>query len=144
MTVPATAPGSGAVAEPPQMGALSRLIQEALDKGDSYQRLADRAIHAQSGTTVSKPYLQKIVKNPPANPPNEEQLIAIAVALDVPEWRVQEAAAEQWLGYRATELAGYDDDVRIIVGHLAIKSKAELRRWRAMIEADDRVRRESE
>jgi hypothetical protein len=34
--------------------------------------------------------------------------------------------------------------VRIIVGHLAGMPEAELRRWRAMIEADERARREND
>lgn len=142
MTAPATAPDPGA-AEPSPVGALSRLIQEALDKGDSYQRLADRAARSESDETVSKPYLQRIVKNPPANPPTAGQLVAIAYALAKPEQRVIEAAAEQWLRYVATELAGYDEEVRIIVGHLAGKSKADLMRWRYMIEAEEQARREA-
>jgi hypothetical protein len=69
---------------------------------------------------------------------------AIAAALRVSERRVQAAAAEQWLGYVATELAGYNDDVRIIVSHLGNMPEPELRRWRAMIEADERARHENE
>jgi hypothetical protein len=45
--------------------------------------------------------------------------------------------------YEATELAGYDEEVRIIVGHLAGKSKAELMKWRYMIEAEERAKREA-
>lgn len=142
MTAPATAPDHGA-AEPPTPGALSQLIQEALYKGDSYQRLADRAIDPESGETASKPYLQRIVKNPPANPPTPKVLGAIAAALGLPVQRVKDAAARQWLQYEATELAGYDEEVRIIVGHLAGKSKAELMKWRYMIEAEERAKREA-
>lgn len=142
MTAPATTPDPGAAASVPA-GALSQLIQEALDKGDSYQRLADRAATSGSSETVSKPYLQRIVKNPPANPPTAAQLAAIAHALGKPAQRVREAAARQWLQYEATELAGYDEEVRIIVGHLAGKSKAELMQWRMMIEAAERAKREA-
>ena len=141
MTAPATAPDPGAADLSP-VGALSQLIQDALDKGDSYQRIADRANVANAGDTVSKQYLQKIVKNPPANPPTAGQLAAIAYALGKPVNRVREAAAEQWLQYEATELSGYDSEVRIIVGHLAGKSPDEIRRWRYMIEADERAQRE--
>ena len=144
MTASATAPGSGAAHQPVPVGALSRLIQEALDKGDSYQRIADRAATSGSSETVSKPYLQRIVKNPPANPPTAGQLAAIAHALGKPPQRVREAAAQQWLQYEATELAGYDEEVRIIVGHLAGKPKSELLRWRMMIEAAERAERESD
>lgn len=142
MTAPATAPDPGAAAHSPA-GALSQLIQEALDKGDSYQRLADRAIDPETGETVSKPYLQRIVKTPPANPPTPPMMGAIASALGKPVRRIQEAVAKQWLLYEATELAGYDSEVRIIVGHLAGKTPEELRRWRYMIEADERAKREA-
>ncbi|MFJ5090020.1 hypothetical protein [Streptomyces sp. NPDC088674] len=141
MTAATAAPDSGR-AEPAPIGALSRLIQEALDKGDSYQRISDRAVDPETGTQVVKQYLQKIVRNPPANPPSPANLRAIAAGLEVSDRRVKEAAAQQWLEYEATELAGYDEEVRIIVAHLAGKPRVELRRWRAMIEADERARRE--
>lgn len=144
MTAAAPAPDQGAAEQPAPIGALSQLIQEALDKGDSYQRIADRAIDPDSGETVSKPYLQRVVKNPPANPPTVPMMKAIAAALGKPFHRVQEAVAKQWLLYEATELAGYDEEVRIIVGHLAGKSKAELLQWRMMIEAADRAKREAD
>lgn len=35
-------------------------------------------------------------------------------------------------------------EVRIIVGHLAGKTPDELRRWRYMIEADERAQRETD
>lgn len=143
MTVPATAPDPGAAEAPSPIGALSQLILAAIDKGDSYQRLADRAIDPKTGETVSKPYLQQLAKTPPANPPTPPRMGAIAVALGKPLRRVKEAVAEQWLQYEATELAGYDEEVRIIVGHLAGKTKAELMAWRYMIEAQERARRES-
>ncbi|WP_369274453.1 hypothetical protein AB5J55_35040 [Streptomyces sp. R11] len=144
MTVPATAPEPGAADQASPIGALSQLIQDALDKGDSYQRLADRAVDPESGETVSKPYLQRIVKNPPANPPTVPMMRAIAAALGKRFSLIQEATAKQWLQYEATELSGYDAEVRIIVGHLAGKSRAELLRWRMMIEADEKAQREAE
>ncbi|QIJ61464.1 hypothetical protein [Streptomyces sp. JB150] len=144
MTAPATAPEPSAAEQPSPMGALSQLIQEALDKGSSYGKLAERAIDPETGETVSKPYLQRVVKNPPANPPTPPMMRAIAAALGLPFRRVQEATAEQWLQYEATELAGYDSDVRVIVTHLIGKSPEDLRRWRYMIEAEERARREAE
>lgn len=142
MTAPAPTPEPAATGHPSPIGALSQLIQDALDNGDSYGRLAERATDPETGETVSKPYLQRVVKNPPANPPTVPMMRAIATALRKPFKRVQEATAKQWLMYEATELAGYDEEVRIIVAHLAGKPPTELRRWRAMIEADERVRRE--
>lgn len=139
MTVPATAPDLGAAEA---AGALSRLILAALDEGLSYSQLADRGVDPKTQTGLSKQYLQKLAKTPPASPPSPAQLRAIAVALRKSERRVKEAAAEQWLEYEALELSGYDEDVRIIVGHLAGKSKAEIRQWRAMMEAADQAKRE--
>ena len=143
MTAAAPAPDQGAAERPAPIGALSQLIQEALDGGNSYQRLADRAIDPETGETVSKPYLQRVVKNPPANPPTPQMMRAIAAALDKPFRRIQEATAQQWLQYEATELAGYGNTVRIIVGHLAGMPESEKRKWQAMIEAAERAEREA-
>lgn len=142
MTVPAAAADLRTAGDAGAVGALSRLILNALDEGLSYQQLADRAVDAKSGATLSKQYLQKLARTPPASPPSPAQLRALAVALRKSERRVKEAAAEQWLEYEALELSGYDEDVRIIVGHLAGKSKAEVRQWRAMMEAAEQAKRE--
>lgn len=141
MEAPAPAPDQGAAAA--HMGALSRLIQEANDRGLSYQEMADRAVDPESGTRLVKQALQKLVKTPTVNPPSIEQMRAIANAINRPLRQVQEAVAKQWLQYEATELAGYSDEVRIIVAHLAGKSPEDLRRWRYMIEAEERARREA-
>ncbi|MEH0417908.1 hypothetical protein [Streptomyces sp. B21-083] len=143
MTAPATAPDPG-TASTSLPGALSQLIQEAIDRGDSYGKMAARAIDPATGTTVSKAYLNDIVIKPPTNSPSPERLGAIAAALGKPLQRVKEAAAKQWLLYEAKELAGYNEEVRIIVGHLAGKSQGEARRWRLMMEADDRAQREDD
>jgi hypothetical protein len=141
MTAAATAPDQGA-AEPIPAGALSRLIREVNESGITYQEMADRGIDPDGGK-LPKQWYQKLVKTPPVNPPSPSQMRAIAAAIGKPFRRVQEAVAEQWLMYEATELAGYDEEVRIIVGHLAGKSKAELMKWRYMIEAEERARREA-
>ena len=143
MTSAATAPETGTDA-PSSRGALSQLIQDANDRGLSYQKMSDRAVDPETGVKLSKPYLQRLVGNPPTNAPSPAQMRALAAALRVTEQRVKRAAAEQWLEYQATELAGYNDEVRIIVGHLAGMPESELRRWRAMIEADERARREND
>jgi hypothetical protein len=142
MTAPATAPDPGA-AEPSPAGALSLLVQAANDSGITYQEMADRGAAAVPGSRLPRQWYQKLVKTPPVNPPSLEQMDALSAATGKPLRRIKEAAAEQWLRYEATELAGYDEEVRIIVGHLAGKSKADLLRWRMMIEADERARRES-
>lgn len=141
MTAPADALEAVSAGASP-IGALSRLIKEANDNGVSYGQLAARAIDPETGATLVKQYLQKLAETPPANPPSPERLRAIAAALRKSERRIKEAAAEQWLEYQATELAGYGEEVRIIVGHLAGKTRAEQRRWLAMIEADEQARRE--
>ncbi|WHM30298.1 hypothetical protein OH540_09705 [Streptomyces sp. BPPL-273] len=143
MTAAATAPDTGTEA-PSSRGALSKLIQDANDRGLSYAKMAGRASDPETGLKLSKPYLARLVTNPGANPPSPAQLRAIAAAIQTTERRVKAAAAEQWLEYEATELAGYGDNVRIIVGHLAGMPESELRRWRAMIEADERARRDND
>jgi hypothetical protein len=144
MTAAAPAPDQGAARQSAPVGALSQLIQEALDKGDSYGKLAERAFDPETGETVSKPYLQRVVKNPPANPPTVPMMRAIAAALRKPFRHVQEATAKQWLMYESTELAGYGDTVRIIVSHLVGMPDSEKRKWQAMIEAAERARREAD
>ena len=142
MTAPATAPDPGPAAPSPA-GALSQLVQAANDSGVTYQEMADRGAAAVPGSRLPRQWYQKLVKTPPVNPPSLEQMDALAAATGNALRRIKEAAAEQWLQYEATELAGYDEEVRIIVGHLAGKSKAELMAWRYMIEAQERARRES-
>lgn len=141
MTAAATAPDQGK-AEPTPAGALSQLVQQANDSGITYQEMADRGVDP-DGKKLPKQWYQKLVKTPPVNAPSPDQMHAIAAAIGKPFRRVQEAVAQQWLLYEATELAGYDEEVRIIVGHLAGKSKAELMKWRYMIEAEERAKREA-
>jgi hypothetical protein len=141
MTAAATAPEQGAVGAIPA-GALSRLVQEVNTSGVTYQEMADRGIDP-DGNKLPRQWYQKLVKTPPVNPPSVAQMHAIARALAKPFRLVQEATAEQWLMYEATELAGYDEDVRIIVAHLAGKPKSEVMKWRYMIEAEERAQREA-
>ncbi|WNI16652.1 hypothetical protein [Actinacidiphila sp. ITFR-21] len=116
---------------------LSRLVREANDAGVSYQTMADRAEAA--GHPVSKPYLQKLATNQISAAPSTERLRGIAAALKLPLARVQKAAAAQYLQYETSELAGYSEDVRIVVAHLGAMSAADQRRWRAMIEAAEQA-----
>lgn len=121
----------------PAADALSKLVRDVQATGVSFQGMADRA--ARRGYSISKPYFQKIAAGNVTTAPTQERLPAIAAGLGLPVRIVQRAAAIQYLNYQATELAGYDDDTRIIVAHLAGKSPADRRRWRAMIEAEDSV-----
>lgn len=124
--------------------ALSRLVRDANDngRGVSYQQMADLA--AAAGFPLSKPYFQKLATNAVTQAPSPERLDGIAAGLQKPLTVVQRAAAIQYLNYRATELSGYDDETRVIVAHLAGMEESERRRWRAMIEADERAKRDSE
>lgn len=141
MTAAAPVPDSG-TAEPSPAGPLSQLIQAALDAGRSLRDLGKAATDPETGENISWQYFQKLVKNPPASAPDPKQMRAIAAALGKSELRIKEAVAEQWLDYRATELAGYGGPVRIILGHLGAMSEQDQKRWLAMIEADERARRE--
>ncbi|MGW5197300.1 hypothetical protein [Streptomyces spiralis] len=141
MTAAAPAPDSG-TDEPSPMGPLSQLIQAELDKGKSLRELGKAAVDPNTGEKISWQYFQKLVKTPPASAPSPVQMRAIAAALGKSENRIKEAVAEQWLDYRATELAGYGGTVRIILGHLGAMTEQERKRWLAMIEADERARRE--
>lgn len=141
MTAAAPAPGPRA-ARPAKTAPLSDLIQAALDGGMSLRDLGKAAVDPETREAVSWQYFQKLLKNPPASAPNLVALRAIAAALGKSEQRVVAAAAEQWLDYRATELAGYGGTARIILGHLGGMPEQEQKRWLAMIEADERVRRE--
>ncbi|HCA85502.1 MAG TPA: hypothetical protein DEQ61_08415 [Streptomyces sp.] len=118
---------------------LSRLVREvnADGRGVSYQEMADRS--AADGHPVSKPYFQKLATNAVSSAPSPDRLYGIAAGLRKPVPVVQRAAAVQYLDYQATELSGYDDDVRVIVAHLAGMRAGEKRRWRAMIEAAEQV-----
>lgn len=141
MTAAANAQDMSA-ATPSPGGPLSQLIQEALDEGKSLRELGKLAIDPETGEKISWQYFQKLVKTPPASAPNPVQMRAIAAALGKSLRRVQEATAEQWLDYRATELAGYGGTVRIILGHLGGMSEKDQRRWLALIEADEKIRRD--
>lgn len=142
MKAAAATPDPGTAAA--SIGALSRLIQEANDRGLSYQEMAERAVHPETGTRYYKQNLQKLVKNPPSNPPTVPQMHALANAIGKPFRIIQAAVAEQWLQFEATELAGYGDELRIIVAHLAGQPESEKRKWRMMIEAAERAQREAD
>lgn len=141
MTAAAPEPEPSTV-QPSRTGALSRLVQASLDNGSSLRDLGKRAVDPKTGEKISWQYFQKLVRNPPAAAPNPTQIGAIAAALGKSEDRIKEAVAEQWLDYRATELVGYGGTVRIILGHLGGMSEQDQKRWLAMIEADERARRE--
>lgn len=134
------APLPDAVVRDMDRDALSQLVRQVNDSGVSFGKMAERAERA--GRSVSKPYFQKMATNSVASAPNPHQLEGLAAGLARPLAVVQRAAAIQYLAYEATELSGYDDETRIIVAHLAGMDDSEKRRWRAMIEADEKVKRD--
>jgi hypothetical protein len=119
---------------------LSQLVRQVNAEGVSFGKMEQRASAA--GYPVSKPYFQKMATNAVATAPDPDQLAGLAAGLGFPEKIVKRAAAVQYLQYEATELSGYDDDVRIIVAHLAGMEPKDRRRWRAIIEADERARQD--
>ncbi|MGR7002767.1 hypothetical protein ACU686_44435 [Yinghuangia aomiensis] len=78
--------------------------------------------------------MHSLVQTPPANPPREWQLRALAAGLGKPADIVKRAAAAQWLGYVATDLSRYPDDVRVIVAHLGDLDDDEIARIRRLVE----------
>ncbi|MEV8548382.1 hypothetical protein AB0L04_00805 [Streptomyces glaucescens] len=141
MTAKAAAPDQGE-APATKLGALSRLVHEVNVSGVTFQEMADRGVDP-DGKKLPKQWYQKLITTPPVKAPSYEQIHTIATATGKPIRHIQEAVARQWLLYEATELAGYGEDVRIIIAHLAGKSPDDLRRWRYMIEAEERARREA-
>jgi hypothetical protein len=137
MSAPESAIESPPPVDAPASDALSRLVRDVQATGTSFQQMADRA--RARGHEISKPYFQKLAAGNVSTAPDPKRLLAIAAGIQVPPNVVKRAAALQYLNYQATELAGYDEEVRIIVAHLAGKSRPELRRWRAMIEAEESV-----
>ncbi|MBB1252876.1 hypothetical protein H3146_05780 [Streptomyces sp. OF3] len=117
--------------------ALTALVRGVNAAGTSFQAMADRAKAA--GLPLSKPYFQKLATGAVTTSPTEPRLRAIAAGTGRPLRVVQEAAALQYLGYEASGLAGYDEDTRVIVAHLAGMTPAARRRWRVMIEAADQI-----
>ncbi|MFC9247792.1 hypothetical protein ACFT7S_28400 [Streptomyces sp. NPDC057136] len=119
---------------------LSQMVREANDAGASYQDMADRSEAA--GQPISKPYFQKLATNAVTSAPSKERLKGIAAGLDKPLQLVKRAASRQFLDYEGRELSNFSDDARVIVSHLAGMSAEDTRRWRAMIEADERARQQ--
>ncbi|MFJ9889845.1 hypothetical protein ACIQRW_28875 [Streptomyces sp. NPDC091287] len=116
---------------------LSQLVRQVNDSGVTYQAMADRS--ATAGHPLSKPFFQKLGTNA-ATTLKKENVPGIAAGLNMPLQMVKAAAARQFLDYEARELGGFSDDVRVVVSHLAGMPPENARRWRAMIEADERAR----
>lgn len=121
---------------------LSRLVREVNDVGVSYATMEKRA--RQAGHSLSRSQFNKMANGAVKTSPSDDDLLAYADGLEKPISLVTRAAARQYLNYQATELSGYGDDVKVIVAHLAGMPQDNVRRWRAMIEADERARTQQE
>ncbi|MGW0821776.1 hypothetical protein [Streptomyces sp. NPDC002845] len=121
---------------------LSRLVREVNDTGVSYAAMEKRARKA--GYQLSRSQFNKMAARTVTNPPGEKYLLALAAGLQKPYRIVARAAARQYMNFDSTELSGYGDDVRVIVAHLAGMETDDQRRWRAMIEADERAKAQGE
>jgi transcriptional regulator with XRE-family HTH domain len=79
---------------------LRDLVRERKEAaGLSYERLAARCIDPASGEQVIKSsWLHRLLTNLPVQPPDFKMLCGLAVGIDVPLWRVQDAAAAEFLG----------------------------------------------
>jgi hypothetical protein len=119
---------------------LSRMVREVNDAGVPYAAMEKRAREA--GYPLSRSQFNKMATGAVKTPPTEEDLLAYAAGLRKPLRVVQRAVARQYLNFEPTELSGYGDDVMVIVAHLAGMGPDDRRRWRAMIEADERARAE--
>lgn len=85
---------------PPGRAPLRDLVRERKAAlGLSYERLAARCIDPDSGTqTVKSSWLHRLATNQPVIPPDLPILRGLAVGLDVPLGRVQDAAGSEFLG----------------------------------------------
>ncbi|MFD4658000.1 hypothetical protein ACFWP2_20520 [Kitasatospora sp. NPDC058444] len=117
-------------------GALTALVRAVLDQpGMSFRRLAEAAVDPETGYRIGQTWLHKLTRGEVSRAPEPQVLRALAAGTSLPLTRVQQAAAEEFLGYTASELAGMPEDALVIVGHLADMDPTDLPQVRAVIEA---------
>ncbi|HEY8983246.1 MAG TPA: hypothetical protein VIU15_27165 [Streptomyces sp.] len=121
---------------------LSRLVRDANAAGTSFAVMEKRARNA--GYLLSKSQFNKFALNTVKSAPSEAELMAISAGIEKPSRLVKRAAARQYLNFEGSELSGFSDEIRLIVAHLAGMQPEDQRRWRAMIEADERARLEKQ
>lgn len=84
---------------------LTRFVRDYLARtGDSVRALARRSRDPQSGITLKHGWLNEIVNNERELPPDLRRLRALAAGMSVPEARLAELAAAQWLGVDVTRV----------------------------------------
>lgn len=84
-----------------QLANLVRARREQLNL--SLAGLSAAAVDPQSGTSVSHGWVHRLERGQPVIPPQLPQLRALAVGLQLPLPRVQEAAAAQFFGVRSQD-----------------------------------------
>lgn len=83
-----------------------------LELGLSYQSLAAVCVDPSSGTKASSGWIHRLETSRPVIPPSVEVLGALAVGLQLPRARLQEAAAAQFFDVRVSwEMSGEAADL---------------------------------
>lgn len=93
---------------PEQPPTLRDMVKDALDRGQTYTQLAERATDPQTGQKASIALLNDIGRDKVGRMPYDYHLRAIAVALRKPYKDVRQAAINQWLPAEAG--AATDDE----------------------------------
>jgi hypothetical protein len=127
---------------PEQSTTLRDMIQNALDRGDTYRKLAARAIDPITGETASYGLFNNIVLGKTRTAPEPYHLRAIAAALGTTYETVRQAAITQWLP--AEEPAASKADERQRAREQAEQAQAIAREaFAAAAEAIARIDREA-
>lgn len=125
---------------PPGRGPVGDIIKRANDAGVSYRTMSKRSSKDSKG--LSSATFQRLAEGEAVKPLDYEGIAAVALATGRPLREVQEAAAKQWLRYEATEVAGYDADVRRILVIAEGMDPLARKRLAAMLEAAEQVDRD--
>lgn len=96
---------------------LRDMVQDALDRGQTYKQLAERAVDPETSQRASPALLNDIVRGNVTRAPTVAHLRAIAAALAKPYEAVRRAAIAQWLP--ADEAEDPDGDLRDQVQQLS-------------------------
>lgn len=108
------------------------------------RQLADRCIDPETGGDIKFGWLHKLESGGSVSAPSEGQLRALAVGLQLPAKRLQDAAAEEWFGVRPAEWSG-DSSTRVTVAwmnELPEEKRAELAALAEFYAAQERAKRE--
>jgi hypothetical protein len=114
-----------------QLGDLVLERKEALRL--SYDKLGARCVDPETGTQVGSSWLHRIATRKPVEPPGPEQLRAMAVGLELPLRKVQDAAAAQFFGMDA--IYGPDEETRTMIHHWEELTEADKAKVLALMEA---------